>query len=140
MNDTVQSIIQGVVVPACSLLATGFATWLITKLKTRSDVIDKKLDKNTEVTVAAATDQALGFKDIGQWRYKVNERFARQEERLRMVEDRLNAVHGRVERIPTESQYDYHREPITERMRTEQPEPDDYPGLDPEFKPRRRKK
>jgi len=87
--------LQTVIFPAAALAATGVVGILIAAVK-------KVLDKNTAVTVAAADDQAQGFKDIGKWRYEMNERLARMEERT-------DTLQRRVERIPTGSQWGYRR-------------------------------
>jgi len=87
--------LQTVVYPSLALAATGFVGLLVTAVK-------KKLDRNTDITTAAAQDQADGFRDIGKWRSEMNERLARMEERT-------NPLQRRVERIPTGSQWGYRR-------------------------------
>jgi hypothetical protein len=96
-------LLQTVIFPALALAATGLVTVIVSQIR-------KKLDKNTDITAAAADDQAEGFQAIGKWRYEMNEKFARLEERLRAQEDKSATIQRRVERIPTESQFNYKME------------------------------
>jgi hypothetical protein len=95
-------------------------------------------------------DQKREFENAGKHRY-------RMDKHLALLENRARETGRRVENIPTRSEHNYRREameytpsgsplptvappvdPVTER--TERPDPDDYPGLLDEFKPKRRKR
>ncbi len=100
-------LLQTVVFPALALAATGLVTVLVARMR-------NKLDKNTEITSDAASDQERGFRDIGRWRTTfesdIKLKLAQLEERLKASEDKMATVQRRVERIPTESQFGYVRE------------------------------
>lgn len=79
-----------VLLPAATLFATGIVGVILTTLK-------RKLEENTTVTVANkealeanSSDQSRGFADLGKWRYEINERMGRMEEKFKNLEQRLS--------------------------------------------------
>jgi hypothetical protein len=90
---------------------------------------------------AIKADTEKGFREQGQHRSKLDRHLA-------LIEDRMRTSSRRLESIPTRSEFGYRRDQTLEltplpTVAPQQPpldEPPDYPGLDEDFKPKRKKR
>ena len=89
---------------------------------------------------AILDDQAKAFKEQGQHRYKL-------DHYLDMLRQMAGEQRRKLDSIPTRSEYGYRRDmeltPTSQHLPTvapPQPPMDEYPDLDPEFKPKKKKR
>ena len=95
------------VLPVITAAGMGLVGVLVTWFKNR---VEKKVDENTAITQEGNDDVAKGFKDMGQWRYATDKQLAILTEKIAHLESSNDDVKRRVERIPTESQFNYKME------------------------------